>query len=76
MNTRLIASFVIVAGVLSGCASSRGSYPAASPPTYPNSAGSVVTYPDGYYVLRGDNWEWVQRARASSPAPEAPFTTQ
>jgi hypothetical protein len=73
MNTRLIASLVIVAGVLSGCASSRDSYPAASPPTYP---GAVVANSDGYYVYRDNQWEWVQRARVSSPAPEAPFTTR
>lgn len=78
MNTHLIGSLVIAAGLLTGCASSHEVPPAASPETgYP---GAVVRYPDGDYVLRGDGttafphrWEWVQRPRASSPAPEAPF---
>jgi hypothetical protein len=76
MNTRVLGSLLMAAGFLAGCASSHEAYPAASPPTA--STGSVVRYPEGHYVLRGDGtpgapyqWEWVQRPRASSPAPEA-----
>ena len=68
MKTRVVASLVILAGVLSGCASSRESYPAASP----------STYPDGRDVIRTDTVaasDWVQRPRASAPAPQAPFAT-
>ena len=75
MNTRQIGSLLIVAGVFSACASSHEMYPAASPSSgYPY---SVARAADGDWVLRGDGTlaapDGVQRARASAPAPEAPF---
>ena len=81
MNKRLIGSLLMAVGFLSGCASSQTSYPAASPPT--DYYGGGERSPDGYWVLRSDGtpgspaqWEWVQRPRASSPAPEAPFASR
>ena len=76
MNKRLIGSLLMAVGFLSGCASSQTSYPAASPPT---DYYGTASRSDGYWVLRSDGtpgWEWVQRPRASSPAPEAPFATR
>jgi hypothetical protein len=75
MNTHQIGLLLIATGVLSACASSHETYPAASP-----SSGhpySVVRAPDGDWLLRGDGTlaaqDVVQRPRASAPAPEGPF---
>ena len=78
MNTRQIGFILIAAGVFSACASSHETYPAASPSSgYPY---SVVRASDGDWVLRGDGRlaspDWVQRPRASAPAPEAPFAAR